>query len=320
MHNLATLIGIDDYPNSPLNGCSADAEEIARRLSHHHDGAPNINCKVLTAPVGGGPPTCNRSHVLSAMSELFSKTGLDVALFFFAGHGFHGTNGGHIFCQDSSATDPGIPMAELISAANNSTAAERIIILDCCHAGAIQDLFASNTQIALKPGVSILAACRDNEFAEERDGRGYFSQFVCDALDGGAADVTGAVTAASIYAYVDEVLTGWDQRPLFISNISNLKPLRHAEPAIAHATLRKLSDYFPAEDYELPLDPSHEPEEEPQHEENQKKFGVLQKFRSARLVEPVGTEHMYYAAMESKGCRLTPLGQYYWRRVKAGKI
>jgi len=29
---------------------------------------------------------------------------------------------------------------------------------------------------------------------------------------------------------------------------------------------------------------------------------------------------MYYAAINSTGCRLTPLGKHYWSLVKAGRI
>jgi hypothetical protein len=38
------------------------------------------------------------------------------------------------------------------------------------------------------------------------------------------------------------------------------------------------------------------------------------------LVAPVGEEHMYYAAMNSKSCKLTTLGAQYWRHVQSGKI
>jgi len=38
---------------------------------------------------------------------------------------------------------------------------------------------------------------------------------------------------------------------------------------------------------------------------------LLQKFERVGLVEPVDEEHMYFAAMHSKACRLTPLGLYY---------
>jgi hypothetical protein len=37
-------------------------------------------------------------------------------------------------------------------------------------------------------------------------------------------------------------------------------------------------------------------------------------------VEPIKEEHMYFAAMNSTGCRLTPLGKHYWSLVKAERI
>ena len=46
----------------------------------------------------------------------------------------------------------------------------------------------------------------------------------------------------------------------------------------------------------------------------------LQKFEGVNLVVPVGEEHMYFAAQNSKSCKLTALGYRYWRLVKEGKI
>jgi hypothetical protein len=34
----------------------------------------------------------------------------------------------------------------------------------------------------------------------------------------------------------------------------------------------------------------------------------------------VGEEHMYFAAMHSTGCLLTPLGKHYWRLAKSKRI
>lgn len=45
-------------------------------------------------------------------------------------------------------------------------------------------------------------------------------------------------------------------------------------------------------------------------------FKELQLFESVGLVEPVGTEHMYFAAMENKSCKLTALGLHYWKLSK----
>ena len=49
-------------------------------------------------------------------------------------------------------------------------------------------------------------------------------------------------------------------------------------------------------------------------------FKELQKFESVGLVVPVEEEHMYFAAINSKSCRLTALGYQYWRLVKEKKI
>ena len=44
------------------------------------------------------------------------------------------------------------------------------------------------------------------------------------------------------------------------------------------------------------------------------------KFVRVNLVRPVGAPHMWHAAMESKACELTVLGQHYWSLVKQGLI
>jgi hypothetical protein len=38
------------------------------------------------------------------------------------------------------------------------------------------------------------------------------------------------------------------------------------------------------------------------------------------LVVPVNAEHMYFAAMDSKACKLTALGHHYWRLVQDKRI
>lgn len=49
-------------------------------------------------------------------------------------------------------------------------------------------------------------------------------------------------------------------------------------------------------------------------------FFDLQKLEGVGLVVPVNEEHMYYAAMNSKSCKLTPIGKRYWKLVKEGRI
>lgn len=46
----------------------------------------------------------------------------------------------------------------------------------------------------------------------------------------------------------------------------------------------------------------------------------LQKLASIGFIEPIGETHMYFAAMNSKSCKLTDLGMYYWLLVKRGRV
>ena len=49
-------------------------------------------------------------------------------------------------------------------------------------------------------------------------------------------------------------------------------------------------------------------------------FKDLQAFTDVNLVVPVGEQHMYWAAMNSKSCKLTPFGKRYWRLVKHNRV
>jgi hypothetical protein len=285
-------------------------------LHRHHDNAPNFECKKLVAP--GNQVT--RVILKEAVENLFKRQA-DVALFFFAGHGTANNLGGYLVTQDAQKYDEGLSMNDVLIMANSSPAGERIIILDCCHSGAMGQLPPiDNETTTIKEGVSILSSCRESEVSMEKDGGGLFTSLVCDALRGGAADVCGKVTTAGIYAYADEALGGWDQRPLFKIHVSKLAPLRNCPPAVDLKILRLLPRYFQLPQDEYQLDPSYEPDEEPKHSEHEEIFSYLQEMRAARLVEPVGEKHMYYAAVNSKSCRLTSLGIHYWHLANSGKI
>jgi hypothetical protein len=245
----------------------------------------------------------------------------DLAFFYFAGHGTENNLGGYLVTQDASRYDLGVPMTDVLSLANKSGAREVVVVLDCCHSGALGQIPAiDNTTVMLREGLSVLSACRSNESAEEKNGGGVFTSLVGDALAGGAADVCGKVTVAGVYAYVDEALGAWDQRPLFKSHVSKLVALRQCEPTVPLEVLRLLPGYFkgPYEDYRL--DSSYEPQAEPPHPEHEAIFANLQRCYRAGLVTPVDAEHIYYAAINEKACKLTALGRYYWRLANSGKL
>jgi hypothetical protein len=147
-----------------------------------------------------------------------------------------------------------------------------------------------------------------------------FTELVCGALEGGAADVLGGVTAAAVYAYVEQALGPWEQRPLFKAHLSKLVELRKAQPAVSIDILRQFPTWFPNAEGEFPLDPSYEYTQKTADPDHVAVFKQLQQCRDAKLVEAVDAEFMYYAAINSTSCRLTPLGRHYWRLVQAGRI
>ena len=316
MSRLALCVGIDDYRGMPLSGCVPDARRMSMLLARHHDEAANFEVDTLTCEEG----RVTRPALRSALVDTFHREGVDVALFYFSGHGVLVETGGYLVTQDWEDGDWGIAMTEVVAAANRSPARERVIVLDCCHAGAAEGLLGATGRIPLEDGVTILAGSRASETAVTSGGAGLFTAQLADALDGGAADVRGFVSLPGAYSYVSDTMSGRDQRPLFRGSISRVSPIRRAEPALPDKLLRKLPVLFPTPSHVIPLDPSYEPTEEPRHAENEAVLSILQQCRAARLVVPVDHAHLYFAAMESGGCRLTPLGRLYRRMAEEGRL
>lgn len=312
----ALVVGINDYPGAALRGCVNDANAMASVLEAHGDGSPNFSVRLMTSPA----ETVTRVTLKKAIESLFSGDP-DVAFFYFSGHGMIKSTGGAIVTTDYERYDEGIAMDEILSYANNSLAKDKIIILDCCHSGAFGTPRTSDSTVAqIAEGMSILTASRDSEVSMEINGCGVFTSLVVDALQGGGADLRGHISPGSIYAYVDQALGAWDQRPIFKTNVTRFTSLRRVIPRVGLDTLRKICDYFPNAEDVFPLDPSYEFTEPTAVEVHVQIFKNLQKFESVGLVVPVDEEHMYFAAINSKACRLTALGYQYWRLVKERKV
>ena len=312
----ALIVGIDDYPQAPLGGCVNDATAITRLLSTHGTDSPNFDTRLLSSP----NDRVTRSVLREAIERLFA-TDCDIALFYFSGHGYIRSGDGYIVTGDAAQYDEGVPMTEILRLANQSPARNRIIVLDCCYSGHMGTPDIGDVGVAqIAEGVTVLAASRDAEEATEREGGGVFTNLVIAALEGGAADLRGHITSGSVYAYVDQALGAWDQRPVFKTNVTQFSSLRDIHPQVPLEILRQLIIYFAAADAEYMLDPTYEHSEADHDPEHAAVFKNLQRMEGVGLVVPVGEEHMYYAAMNSKPCRLTALGAHYWRLAKEGKL
>ncbi|MEM7510152.1 MAG: caspase family protein [Bacteroidota bacterium] len=315
----ALLIGINHYSFGPLNGPINDVQEMAKWLGTHDDGSPNYDCKLLTSTPD---PLITDSKLRKEVKEFFTREA-DSAILYFSGHGSENTVDGYLVSQNATIDDPGLAFSELMKHVSQSKIPEINIILDCCHAGHLANWSTDPNGSAissLREGISILSSSRGTEYSVERGGKGLFTSIICDALKGGAADVKGDVSIAGLYAYADQLLGPWDQRPLFKSHVSRIKPIRKCSSKVDLRILRGLPNYFEFNDSQHQLDPSYEPTCEPKDQDKEAIFSDLQELVSVGLVAPVDEEHMYYAAINEKSCELTLLGKFYWKLAKEKKI
>lgn len=314
----ALVVGINYYEKQKsLFGCVNDAYSVSNLLERHGDGTINFDTKLLIS--SSKEDSVSRSDLRSLTSELF-KTEHD-AIFYFSGHGhFDDETGVYLMTSDSEGDD-GFSLMELMDIANKSKAKNKIIILDCCHAGFAGSDYSSDNSL-LSTGTTILTAASKEQYATEKNGSGVFTSLLVDALNGSASNLMGKITPGSVYAHIDQSLGSWQQRPLFKTNIKNFISIRDVQPPISHEDLLLIVALFREKGTEFQLDPSYEPESPNPNPDNTKKFSILQKYEGVGLVVPKGASknHMYHAAMESKFCVLTLLGQHYWNLVKNKRI
>lgn len=322
MERRALLVGIDHYKHiSYLNGCVADATAIQELLEAHEDGSPNYHCRLLVS--SQGPVT--RAVLRSAWNELFDNFEGD-AVFHFSGHGSLTNVGGFLATYEWEKDDPGLPMDELLALANKSQARSVLLILDCCHSGylgnaaVLQAGGSLQDQAHLREGVTILAASRPHESSFESDGHGVFANLILGALSGGAADVRGLVSAASVYAYAEQALGPWEQRPIYKSHAARLSPIRRCEPAVPDSVLRELPKLFSFAKEPFHIAPSYEKTDPLANPEHVTIFDKLKVLRNARLLVTQDNEDLYFVALGSGWVKLSPLGQFYWKLAKSKRV
>lgn len=322
---IALVVGVNYYQNGVnLHGCVNDAHSVKTILERHDGGSVNFDCKLLTGT--SSTQSVSRAELKDSIEKLFS-TDAEVALFYFAGHGHIEATGGYILGSDASRGDEGVSLAEILALANSSPATNKIIVLDSCHSGIAGNAPTSKDEATLSEGLTVLTASTADQYASEENSRGVYTALLVDALAGSAANLTGDITPGSVYAHIDQSLGAWEQRPVFKTNVKQFVSLRKTTPPIPTEELRKISDLFPTPGYEFKLDPSFEPELKgrdedmpPPDEENTEKFALLQRFNRLNLLVPVNAQHMWNAAMESKSCKLTALGEHYRRLVEKNRI
>lgn len=327
----ALIVGINTYETSTLSGCVADAEAMGKLLEQNADGRLNYDCRVLLDKTEDGTPI-TRAALRKECTDLFKDYKGDV-VFYFSGHGALTPFGGHFCAYDSRKDDWGIPMQEVVEMANDSKARHILMILDCCHSGDIADpsIFNSGRSgdplAVIRENMTVIAASLAPQAALEAGGHGLFTAAILDALEGGAADHMGWVTAPSIYAYIERRFGAFDQRPVYKSYATGVAVVRECAPLIDRLKLKRLVELFKSQDYKYRLDPEYEPEDEhgKVHQPvNKQKVAIAQLFkeyRDAGLLKPSRRgEQLFWTARRKHTVELTARGREYWWLVKNKKI
>lgn len=242
MRREAIVIGIDNYPEAPLQGCVNDAGDFSACLSlEQYD----YNCTSLYNS------DATRSNILEEFGKLAYGDGEDgILIFYFAGHGQVLGDQAHLVTYDARPHDPGISLAHLGQLMESASATYRhvIAILDSCHSGAAYHWTASRPLqandiardlVSVNESRCILAACRPEQVAYEMAGRGAFTSMLISGLLGDASNDRGEITILNLYEFVSGSNLE-NQIPVFKGDIAGTVVIGSGFPPRRGGTL---SDY-----------------------------------------------------------------------------
>lgn len=322
----ALLIGINSYPSpNELKVCLTDVDIMNSLLATNGDGSKNFDVTPMK-------DVTSSKVIMAAIEDLF-KDDAEIALLYFSGHGRVTATGAEIVIPSDCNPDSyymGIQLSTIMDVVHRSPAKNKVIILDSCHAGGIGKDHARDDFSKIATGVTILAACKEDEGAGVFDHSSRFTGVLATALQGAAADYIGRISLNSLYSYTEAFFGDKEQRPIYKTNTEGSVILKTVKPRIPLDVLKGTLSLFADVNTPYPLDSSFEETnnttevhvvKEPYADADHVKiFKQLQKLESIGFITPVDAPHMYGAAMNGKSCRLTPAGAFYWLLAKKGLI
>ena len=159
-------------------------------------------------------PTPTRARILELVGQRLRKevAANDFVFVFFAGHGAteslgNGEKRGYLLPTEGSAEDPyvsGISMETVRDLSNRLAARHVYYAIDACYSGGLMS--AAGETLRGDPGnrsVQVLTAGTEGQQAIEEGGRGVFTTYLLQALEGEAnLNGDGVVTASEIGRFV----------------------------------------------------------------------------------------------------------------------
>jgi adenylate kinase family enzyme len=187
-------VGVNSYANLvPLSCCGNDAKAFVEAFSERVGGADStLLVSEDSSPRALLPTKSNIDLVLQELSS--ARLGADdLAVFFFAGHGYMLEKDDFLAAQDSNYTqkDTGIRCDVVLSALKQSGAGTSILFLDACRIAMdrAMSLFGERTaDYARRQGTIVFFSCSSGEVSRELPilGHGIFTYSLIHALQNNA--------------------------------------------------------------------------------------------------------------------------------------
>ncbi len=241
MARYALVIGINHYDNPnflpSLSKPAKDAEAVAKFLENTGTFA-NVerlpNCLIAAEKrYEVVPGKVTKDKVLEALKEILSgeQTENQEVLIYFSGHGFCLTNDigdRETYLATSDSQRDGQKAISLERGLNRllhrSNLSNLVVMLDCCHAGALLPENRGLDRILLEPSLSafkekqdyfLITACRSEQVAWEDEEYSLFTAALLEGLSPQQADPkTGEISADRLFDFVSRELRGKGQEPI----------------------------------------------------------------------------------------------------------
>jgi hypothetical protein len=255
----AVVVGVSQYPDggwSDLRYPGSDASRLARVLVERCDFRPEDVVLFCDSPGGGAltkPRAPSFSDIMSAIQTMSdSAEAGDTLLFFFAGHGNEMSTEHYLLTNDTRQNvirDTSLSVPRIQQMLDASKARCTVRLFDACRnptpgergAQAVRAMTKSfqSALLSVATGSIALSACSSGEFAYEHPdlGHGIFSFYLCQGLDGLAADQGGEVTFEGLVSYIKTSVAneckkrGFQQTPQFAGHLAGSLVLVRQVPA-----------------------------------------------------------------------------------------
>jgi uncharacterized caspase-like protein len=249
------LIGVSDYTQvdgaGDLQYTVNDAKRLYRLLNELGDFDSNnlhLFCDGDTEDLPAKLP--HRSDILETLQKVTSTaTPEDLILFFFAGHGVEIQSTPYLLTNDARMNVPehtALRLEDINGILAGTHAGFVLRIFDACRGAYSNARFITTRMgpameaalLQSGEGSATFSSCSSGEFALETSEfqQGLFSYFLCDGLDGHAADERGIVTLNRLVDYVSISMDNWakqqsnEQTPHFVGDFTKLPSLTRVAP------------------------------------------------------------------------------------------